>query len=66
MYTYIFFKKITKKKKKNSRFSNLSQKRENFSKKKKNKGLWTRAIEPFSHFKKKFFEVGALDFLVTF
>ena len=66
IYIYIFFKKIQKKKnsKKISRFSNLSQKRENFEMK---KSLWTRGIEPLGHFlKKKFFELGALDFLVTF
>ena len=34
--------------------------------KKKKKSLWTRGIEPLSHLKKKFFELGALDFLVTF
>ena len=42
-----------------------------FPKKEKNfqmkKNLWTRGIEPLSHFlKKKIFELGALDFLVTF
>ena len=58
-------KKILKKKiQKNSRFLNLSQKRENFEMK---KSLWTRGIEPLGHFlKKKFFELEALDFLVTF
>ena len=72
VYIYIYIFKIYKKKiqKKISRFPNLSQKRENFSKnKKKKKGLWTRGIEPLSHFKKKkkkFFKLGALDFLVTF
>ena len=51
VYIYIYLK-YTKKKiqKKISRFPNLSQKRENFSKKKK----------------KTFFELGALDFLVAF
>ena len=68
VHVYIYFKNIQKKKnfkkKKNSSFSNLSQKRENFQMK---KSLWTRGIEPLSHFlKKKFFELGALDFLVTF
>ena len=62
---YIFLKKF--KKKKNSRFPNLSpKKRKNFQIKKKKKSLWTRGIEPLSHLKKKFFELGALDFLVAF
>ena len=53
VYIYIYLK-YTKKKiqKKISRFPNLSQKRENFSKNKK-KGLWTRGIDPLSHLKKK-------------
>ena len=41
------------------------KKEKNFQQKKK-KSLWTRRIEPLSHLKKKFFELGALDFLVTF
>ena len=70
MYIYIYIFKIYKKKiqKKISRFPNLSQKREKFSKNKK-KCLWTKGIEPLSHLKikkKKFFKLGALDFLVTF
>ena len=42
------------------------KKETNFQKKKKS--LWTRGIEPLSHLKKKkkIFELGALDFLVTF
>ena len=56
IHVYIYFLKRYKKKKKIqnkiSRFPNLSQKREIFSKKKK-KGLWTRGIEPLSHLKKK-------------
>ena len=53
IYIYIFLKDTKKKiQKKISRFPNLSQKRENFSKKKK-KGLCTRGIEPLSHLKKK-------------
>ena len=48
------FKKQKKNFKKNSRFQNLSPKKEkNFQKKKKKKGLWTRGIQPLSHFKKK-------------
>ena len=60
----IYLKK--KSKKKFQDFQIFSKKREKFSKKKK-KSLWTRGIEPLSHFKKKnFFELGALDFLVIF
>ena len=52
IYIYIF--KFSKKKKKKSRFPNLSQKKRKFFKlkKKKKKGVWTRGIEPLSHFKK--------------
>ena len=60
---YIFKKKKIKKKFQD--FQIFSKKREKFSKKKK-KSLWTRGIEPLSHLKKKIFELGALDFLVTF
>ena len=64
MYIYIFLKKY---KKKISRFPNLSQKKIKIFKKKKKGGLWTRGIELLSHLKKKkFFELGALDFLLTF
>ena len=65
VYIYIFFKK---KFKKNSRFPNLSQKKRKIFNQKKKKSLWTRGIEPLSHLKKKkkIFELGALDFLVTF
>ena len=61
VYMYIFFQK-----KKFKIFKSFPKKGKKFSKKKK-KGLWTRGIEPLSHFKKKnFFELGALDFLVIF
>ena len=66
IYIYIYFFFFLKK---NSRFPNLSpKKRENFS---NEKSLWTRGIEPLSVKKiiiktKKIFELGALDFLVTF
>ena len=61
---YIFLKKFQKKKFQD--FQIFPKKREKFSKKKK-KILWTRGIEPLSYlFFKKFFELGALDFLVTF
>ena len=57
-----FFKKI--KKKKFQDFQIFPKKRENFS---NAKSLWTRGIKRLSHLKKKkFFELGALDFLVTF
>ena len=61
---YILKKKF---KKKNFKISkSFPKKRKIFKKKKeKKKGLWTRGIEPLSHLK-KFFELGALDFLVTF
>ena len=62
VHVYNFLKKIQKKFKIPKSFP---KKREKISKKKK-KSLWTREIEPLSHFKKKFFELGALDFLVTF
>ena len=42
-----------KKKKKIQDFQIFPKKREKFSKKKKKKSLWTRGIEPLSHFKKK-------------
>ena len=65
---YILKKQNKKKIKKNSRFPNLSQKKRKKKKEKRKKSLWTRGIEPLSHLKKKkkFFELGALDFLVTF
>ena len=66
VHVYIFFKKI--KKKIQNFFFKISKsfpqkKREKFS---NEKSLWTRGIEPLSHLKKNFFELGALDFLVTF
>ena len=62
VYIYIFLKKIQKKFKISKSFP---KKKKNFQKKKKS--LWTRGIEPLSHLKKKkkIFELGALDFLVT-
>ena len=62
---YILKKTKQKKnqKKKNSRFPKFSQKKRKIFQK---KSLWTRGIEPLSHLKKNFFELGALDFLVTF
>ena len=67
VYIDIFFLKKIKKKIQNffSRFPNISPKKiKKFS---NEKSLWTRGIEPLSHLKKKiFFELGALDFLVTF
>ena len=70
---YILKKTKNKKTKQNKKiqkkiiqdFQIFPKKREKFSKK---KSLWTRGIEPLSHFlkEKKFFELGALDFLVTF
>ena len=63
---YIFFKKKqkTKKLKKNFQdFQIFHKKRENFL---NEKSLWTRGIEPLSHLNKKFFELGPLNFLVTF
>ena len=56
---------LKKNQKKFQDFQIFPKKREKLKKKKK-KGLWTRGIEPLSHLKKKFFELGALDFLVTF
>ena len=63
---YIFKKKTKKNKIKKFKISKSFPKKEkNFQMK---KSLWTRGIEPLSHFlkEKKFFELGALDFLVTF
>ena len=40
-------------KKKIQDFQIFPKKRENISKKKKKKSLWTRGIEPLSHLKKK-------------
>ena len=54
------FKKIQKK---FQDFQIFPKKREIFS---NEKSLWTRSIEPLSYLKKKIFELGALDFLVTF
>ena len=54
MYIYL--------KKKIQDFQIFPKKRENFS---NEKSLWTRGIEPLSHLK-IFFELGPLDFLVTF
>ena len=52
VHVYIFKKKF--KKKKFQDFQIFPKKREKFSKKKKKKkGLWTRGIQPLSHFKKK-------------
>ena len=51
------------KKKKIQDFQIFPKKEKNFQIK---KSLYTRGIEPLSHLKKKFFELGALDFLVTF
>ena len=62
---YILKKKNSKKKIQKKKFQDFQfflKKREKFSK----KSLWTRAIEPLSHLKKKIFELEALDFLVTF
>ena len=62
VYIYIFLKKKIKKKFKISK--SFPKKREKFS---NEKSLWTRGIEPLSYLKKKkFFELVALDFLVTF
>ena len=61
VHVYIYFFKSSKKKIQDSQI--FPKKREKFSKK---KSLWTRGIEPLSHLKKKFFELGALDFLLTF
>ena len=60
----MYFVHVYIKKKKFQDFQIFPKKREKISKKKKS--LWTRGIEPLSHLKKKFFELGALDFLVTF
>ena len=50
VHVYIFLKKS----KKNFKISKSFLKKEkNFQKKKKKKGLWTRGIQPLSHFKKK-------------
>ena len=67
IYIYIFLNP----KKKKSRFPNLSQKKRKKKKKKKNfkwESVWTRGIGPLSHLKKKKknFELGPLNFLVTF
>ena len=68
VYVYIFKKKFKKKKISKKKFKiskSFPKKEKNFQKKKKI--LWTRGIEPLSYlFLKKFFELGALDFLVTF
>ena len=65
LFIYIKKNKTKKNIKKNSRFPKFSQKKRKIFQKKKS--LWTRGIEPLSHFKKKkFFELGALDFLVIF
>ena len=67
-FVHVYIKK-KKSKKKNPKKFKISK---SFPKKEKNfqmkKSLWTRGIEPLSHFlkEKKFFELGALDFLVTF
>ena len=69
VHVYIFKKKFKKKKfqKKNFKISKSFPKKEKNFQKKKKKILWTRGIEPLSYlFFKKFFELGALDFLVTF
>ena len=66
IYIYFFKNKKQKnsKKKKFQDFQIFPKKKENFL---NEKSLWTRGIEPLSDFKKKkFFELGALDFLVTF
>ena len=63
-FVNVYIKK--KIKKKNFKISKSFLKKEKKFQKKK-KSLWTRGIEPLSHFKKKnFFELGALDFLVIF
>ena len=62
VHVYIFFFKLKKKIQDSQIFP---KKREKFSNNNK-KSLWTKGIEPSSHLKKKFFELGALDFLVTF
>ena len=64
VYIYIFFLKNSKKKFQDFQIF-LKKKREKFS---NEKSIWTRGIEPLSHLKKKkkFFELGAVDFLVTF
>ena len=59
IYIYIFFLNH-----KIFFFQIFPKKEKNFQKKEK-KSLWIRGIEPLSHLK-KFFELGALDFLVTF
>ena len=50
VHVYIFKKKIKKIFKISKSFL---KKEKNFQKKKKKKGLWTRGIQPLSHFKKK-------------
>ena len=51
LFKYIFLKKIQKKNFKISK--SFLKKEKNFQKRKKTKGLWTRGIQPLSHFKKK-------------
>ena len=51
------------KKQKNEKQKTKNSKKEKFSNEKR---LWTRGIELLSHLKKKFLELGALNFLVTF
>ena len=72
VYIYICNKIIKKKIQKKIQdfqiFPKKKKRERNFQMK---KSLWTRGIEPLSHFlkkkkKKKNFELGALDFLVTF
>ena len=60
-----FVKKNSQKKKKIKIPKSFPKEQKNFQMK---KSLWTRGIEPLSHFlkKKKIFELGALDFLLTF
>ena len=51
VHVYIFKKKNQKKNFKISK--SFLKKEKNFQKKKKKKGLWTRGIQPLSHFFKK-------------
>ena len=57
VYVYIFFLNPKKKKNQDSQI---------FKKRKKRESVWTRGIGHLSHLKKKIFELGPLNFLVTF
>ena len=71
VHVYIYFLKRYKKKKKfKKKFQDFQifPKKENFFQKKKNKKVFGLGALSLKSFKKKikFFELGALDFLVTF